>query len=183
MLRCVLALLCVVPLLARAEEEPYPFWNVDECWGGRDWLLFSPSDPGINAANQHRIREELLAALKRNGGWALVEGHMDAAEAARNSRADLERAEELRDWLVARSEGRFGVVILPPRGYASPFVLTAPGVPEVQNRRVEVRLTHAGAACSHDLRARAIAWFRRNCFPEVRTAFPARCDQILNLLR
>jgi hypothetical protein len=122
----------------------------------------------------------VLDAFQRDGGWVLLTGHVDAAEASEAGRLDRQRAEFVRDWLTAR-----GVppdrIWLRSRGTEEAVVVTNGA--ELENRRVDFLLTHHGAACWHGFRSGLQAWFSQNCFPTLRAADGADCDEALRLLR
>jgi len=67
-------------------------------------------------------------------------GHTDAVgEAAFNDKLSIDRANRVRDILVADGISREGIQVF-GRGSREPLVSTRPGVPEPRNRRVEIKL-------------------------------------------
>jgi hypothetical protein len=122
--------------------------------------------------------------LREDGGYVLLEGHMDAAEVRRADlrQLDRRRAEFVRDWLMSHGISRFQVWIT-GKGGDEPLVPTAAGVGHEENRRVVVLPTHAGAACESRIRRERLEWFHRNCFP---VAWPGKrrdCARALYDLR
>jgi outer membrane protein OmpA-like peptidoglycan-associated protein len=72
-----------------------------------------------------------------------IEGHTDRSGTATvNKRSALRRAEQVRDYLVAKGVTARAVSIV-AHGEARPLIPTEDGVREVQNRRVEVILEGA----------------------------------------
>jgi OmpA family protein len=166
------------------ENNRLPRFYADVCGTGgegRGSAAFSApgsSEPGAGSSERHL--RYVLDGAQRDGGWVLLTGHVDGAEAGEAGRLDLRRAEAVRDWLVARglhpervwSRGR---------GADDPHVATDGAEP--QNRRVDFLLTNQGNACRRDLRSGIQAWFRQNCFPTLRAAEAADCDEALRSLR
>ena len=67
-------------------------------------------------------------------------GHTDAVgEATFNDKLSIDRANRVRDILVAYGISREGIQVF-GRGSREPLVPTRPGVPEPRNRRVEIKL-------------------------------------------
>jgi outer membrane protein OmpA-like peptidoglycan-associated protein len=73
----------------------------------------------------------------------VLDGHSDrAGSALANRRSSLQRAQSVRDYLVARGVPSSAIAIN-AWGEERPLIATADGVREPQNRRVDVRLTPA----------------------------------------
>lgn len=84
-----------------------------------------------------RLRSELLALP---AGEAVVIGHTDRVGGVDfNDRLSLQRAGTVRDLLVAAGIPREAISVV-GRGERQPVVITADGVAEPRNRRVEIKL-------------------------------------------
>ncbi len=160
-----------------------PFPN-DVCGTGSEGrgaaAYFAAGSSSGLAEMSERLLRHILEGVQRDGGWVLLTGHVDAAEVDQAGRLDLQRAEFVRDWLVAQG-ARPERIWLRGRGAHDPMVVAVGAAPE--NRRVDFLLTQHGAACSHRLRSGIHSWFRQNCFPTLRADDTADCDEALRLLR
>ncbi len=93
----------------------------------------------------------VLSWIQRNAdGLAQIRvvGHSDRTGSRGARRAiSLARAEAVRDWLISRGAPA-PLIVVEAMGDAKPVVVTADGVPEPDNRRVEIglKLTEAGLA-------------------------------------
>jgi outer membrane protein OmpA-like peptidoglycan-associated protein len=121
-------MLIAVLALAAAAQTPSPpapmmiFFDSGGTEIGRDW------EPVLDAA-----------AKAAAGGVRLqLVGHSDRpGSAAVNRRMSLARARIVADALVARGVARDALTIA-GQGEDSPFIATADGVREIQNRRVDI---------------------------------------------
>lgn len=93
----------------------------------------------------HEIRREWepvleQAATAASGGSRLrITGHSDRpGSPAVNRRFALQRAQVVADALVARGVQRSALTVV-SEGEEAPFIPTADGVREIQNRRVDIR--------------------------------------------
>lgn len=165
-------------------EDRLPRFMADVCGTGGEGrgiaAYFSAGSPTELAGVSDRTLRYVFEGMQRDGGWVLLTGHVDAAEASEAGRLDRLRTEFVRDWLIAQG--------LPPEriwlrtlGTHEPIV-SVDGAQQ-QNRRVEFFMTHTGAACRQRFRNGVHAWFRQNCFPALRAADSADCDEALRLLR
>lgn len=167
-------------------DDAYPVLVTDYCGmpGQSRTIFFRQGSDQPVATGIERQLPALLQQLREDGGYVLLEGHMDAAEVRRADlrQLDRRRAEFVRDWLVSHGISRFQVWIT-GKGGDEPLVPTAAGVGHEENRRVVVLPTHAGAACESRVRRERLEWFHRNCFP---VAWPGKrrdCARALYDLR
>ena len=132
--------------------------------------------------------EERLDALARTyaaeRGVLLIESHMDSAEVAARGASNLDRrrAERVRAELALRGV-RADDMWIRNYGAARPMVPTRPGVGDMNNRRVSVRLPMAGAICRSERRRERVEWFQRNCYPLPATARRQECNRALEDIR
>lgn len=123
------AMAAPAPAPAVAPEAPKPFI-----------VFFGFGSTDITAAGG-RVIDEAVAAAERLGIVDFtITGHADrAGPEAFNMILSLQRAEAVRDALVARGVKANGISVA-GRGEAEPAVATADGVREPANRRVEIIL-------------------------------------------
>ena len=131
-------------------------------------------------AFETRNRRRLLNIWQQDGGYFLVEGHVDRQEASTGQGERLSRA---RAEAVARAIEELGIpkerIFAVGRSDAYPWVVQLPGIKsEPSNRRVEINPSHWGRRCEEDLLIRlAIVLYtqcRREANPDAATA--ARCQ-------
>jgi outer membrane protein OmpA-like peptidoglycan-associated protein len=165
-----------------ARRDPYPISGTDDCVLSPLFIVFfRPNSTDLLNERGGEALRGVLERLREDGGYALVEGHTDRTEGRRPSAGlDVRRAEFVRDWLLERGV-QPSRIRLSVRGDRAP-ISAAAGAAEM-NRRVEIVLTHAWQACHDGMRRLRIDWFRRNCFPVLRTNEPLRCEEILDWLR
>lgn len=165
------------------ENPRLPRFYTDVCGTGgegRGFAAFFQAGSSNELAGSERGLRYVLEGVQRHGGWVLLTGHLDAAEAGEAGRLDRERAEFVRDWLTARGLRPERVWT---RGRGADELVIPTDVAEPQNRRVEFLMTHHGAACGREFRSGITAWFQQNCYPTLRAADSADCDEALRLLR
>lgn len=87
------------------------------------------------------LLENLRAELqKREAAEIMVVGHTDrAGPTGKNDRLSLERANEIRAWLIDQGVPA-STISTAGRGEREPLVPTEDGIEEVKNRRVEIRV-------------------------------------------
>jgi hypothetical protein len=117
---------------------------------------------------------------QQDGGYFLVEGHVDRQEASTGQGERLSRA---RAEAIARAIEELGIpkeyIFAVGRSDAYPWVVQTPGsTSELGNRRVEINPSHWGRRCWEDLLIRLAivlsAQCRREANPDAVTA--ARCE-------
>lgn len=105
-----------------------------------DWGKTSVSQDG--AATLDKVAAILL---QPGAGTARIEGHSDRSGSfAANRRSALQRAAAARDYLVRRGVAPARIAIA-TMGEQAPFIATADGVREPQNRRVDVMIAGVAA--------------------------------------
>lgn len=139
-------LLLLSALLLQAPESPEA---VQTCPGGFalsagepcPFLVFFDSSEAEISRDSSAVLERLLAEWRR-GGFTRVRlvGHSDrSGPAVANLRMSRDRAEAIRDWLLAQGMPATALQVQ-ALGERQPIIPTEDGVREPQNRRVEVRL-------------------------------------------
>lgn len=122
----MLTLLLAASALAQAQTAPAPMMIFFDSGGTeirRDW------EPVLEEA----------AKAAAAGTRLRLTGHTDRPGSdAVNRRMSLKRAQIVADALVARGVSRAALTI-EGDGEATPFIATADGVREIQNRRVDIR--------------------------------------------
>lgn len=157
-----------------ATADPYPVWPTDGCGyfeasRGVHFYFRSGSAEPLNAENARRLLDHVLEGSQRDGGYLLLEAHIDGAEAASGrNRLDQRRADAIRQALMERGihPDRIWIRTL---GYTQPLVPAPIRSAEAQNRRVILRNTGVGRSCLTERRRERRAWFERNCFPDRRS--------------
>ena len=103
-------------------------------------IFFDSSEANINR-DAARALDEVVASWKTGGfSHVLLEGHSDlSGPTGANLRVARQRAEAVKDWLAERGVPAAAITVR-SHGETRPFIPTADGVREPQNRRVAVRL-------------------------------------------
>lgn len=132
------------------------------------------------AGFEARNRRRLLDIWRQDGGYFLVEGHVDRQEA---STGDGERLSRARAEAVARAVEELGIpkehIFAVGRGDAYRLVVQVPGITsEPSNRRVEINPSHWGRRCEEDLLIRLAIVLYTQCRREANAdaATAARCE-------
>ena len=101
-------------------------------------LQFLTGGGTLTPQSQTELEAILTAAVARPGGEIVITGHTDTTGTPEaNDRISQERANSLRDLLVARGFPRERIRAV-GRGQRELLVQTGPGVDEAQNRRVSI---------------------------------------------
>jgi len=137
-----------------------PRFYADACGAGGEGrgnaAFFAPGSRNELAGVSEQGLNHDLEGVQRDGGWVLLTGHLDAAEAGEAGRLDLGRAEFVRDWLIARGL-RPDRIWLRSLGNHGPIEVTNGA--SARNRRVDFLLTYHGAACRRSFHRGVDAWF------------------------
>jgi hypothetical protein len=120
---------------------------------------------------------------RQDGGYFLVEGHVDRQEASTGQGERLSRA---RAEAVARAIEELGIpkeyIFVVGRSDAYPWVVQLPGITsEPSNRRVEINPSHWGRRCEEDLLIRLAIVLYTQCSREANpdAATEAKCEREL----
>jgi len=195
LLRIIFSLLLVL-FGAACSEKPDPFAMSSNEQLGRPplycrtmegiWPTFFEQPGGTTFHKdvfQERHPYNLLKIWQQDGGYFLVEGHVDRKEASTGQGERLSRA---RAEAVARAIEELGIprerIFAVGRSDAYPWVVQLPGITsEPSNRRVEINPSHWGRRCEEDLLIRlAIVLYtqcRREANPDAATE--AKCEREL----
>ena len=139
-----------------------------------------PGSIAFHKADFEKRHRYLPEIWRQDGGYFLVEGHVDRQEASTGQGERLSRA---RAEAVARAIEELGIpkeyIFAVGRSDAYPWVVQTPGsTSELGNRRVEINPSHWGRRCWEDFLIRLAivlsAQCRRKANPDAATA--ARCE-------
>ncbi len=173
------------PVAGSLDDDAYPVWPTDDCsfWENQGVLLFF--QPGtavaLSQARAEALLDHIAGGWREDRGFVLIEGHLGVSEtASQPPMVDLQRAEAVRDGLIARGIPA-ALIWLKPMGADSPLVPGAKAeADDRQNRRAVVFNTRRGVACLAQRRHMRVAWFRTHCLPAPHPAAAATCARALD---
>jgi outer membrane protein OmpA-like peptidoglycan-associated protein len=146
--------------------------------GSSTYVFFDEGQSEATAAQAASPVENTSKSWKADGGFVLVESHIDGQEASA-SRGDLaaERAAFIKDLLVKAGINVRAIYSRLP-GNSEPRTKQLANTSNGEDRRVRITLSSAGRSCRRGFVSRQVDWMLQNCFQKT-ADIPEMCLRTL----